>query len=352
MIAEDLEANPLLVKAVELAPDVEAEQAGEVADLLRRAPPILRGESVEGQAFDPRLAGGAQHRAGGLGAGAVAGGARQAPRLRPAAVAVHDDGDVARGTERAVRPGAGRLGGHFCRISLSLAARTWSISAIVVVGQLLDLGVEPLVLVLADLVLLLVGLERVHAVAADVADRDPRLFGILVGELGELLAALLGQIGDRQADVLAVDDRIDAEPGIADRLFDRADIRPVPDLDREQARLGHGDGRDLVERHVGAIDLDVDRLDQRGRGAARAQAAEIVLQRLDRAVHPALQVRLVIGRHLISPSFWTIVAVPPPPSTRARLPCSRTLNTTIGMLLSRQSATAVASITFRLSDRT
>ena len=145
-------------------------------------------------------------------------------RLRPAAVAVHDDGDVA-GHGAGAGLGAGRaLAGsarHFCRISFSLAASDVVDLLDRLVGQLLHLGLEPLVLVLADLVLLLVGLERVHAVAADVADRDPRLFGILVGELGQLLAALLGQVRDRQADVLAVDDRIDAEPGDADRLFDR-----------------------------------------------------------------------------------------------------------------------------------
>ena len=44
-----------------------------------------------------------------------------------------------------------------------------------------------------------------------------------------------------------------------------------------------------------AIDLDLDRIEQGGRGAAGAQAAEIVLQRLDRAVHPALEVGLVVS---------------------------------------------------------
>ena len=97
--------------------------------------------------------------------------------------------------------------------------------------------------------------------------------------------------------VCAVGDRVEAEPGRADRLFDRADVRLVPHLHRQHARLGRRDGRDLVERHVRAVDLDRHRIEQRGRGAAGAQAAEIVLQRLDRAVHAALEIGLVIGGH-------------------------------------------------------
>src|SRR5690606_4032095 len=57
------------------------------------------------------------------------------------------------------------------------------------IGELLHLGLRALALVLAHLTLLLVGLEIVHAVAADVAGGDARLLGILTGEFGQLLAA-------------------------------------------------------------------------------------------------------------------------------------------------------------------
>ena len=235
---------------------------------------------------------------------------------------------------------------------MSLAARTCVDLGDRLVGQLLDLGVEALVLVLADLVLLLVGLE------SSMPSRRT------------LRTAILAFSAYWWASLASSLRRSSVRSGIGRRMFWPSMIglmpRPalriafstaptfdaVPDLHRQHPRLGHRDGRDLVERHVGAVDLDMDRIEQGGRGAAGAQAAEIVLQRLDRAVHAALQVGLVIGRHAHPPSFCTIVAVPSPPSTRARLPCSRTLNTTIGMLLSRQSATAVASITFRLSART
>src|SRR3546814_2746201 len=57
------------------------------------------------------------------------------------------------------------------------------------VGQLLDLGFVALALILADFLLIFVGFQIVHAVAADVADGDARLFGILAGELRQILAS-------------------------------------------------------------------------------------------------------------------------------------------------------------------
>jgi hypothetical protein len=80
------------------------------------------------------------------------------------------------------------------------------------VGQLLHLGLGALALVLRDFLLVLVGLQRFHAVAAHVADRDLGLFGILAGQLGQFLAAFLGQVGDRQAHVVAVVDRVEPRP--------------------------------------------------------------------------------------------------------------------------------------------
>src|SRR3546814_2377958 len=91
------------------------------------------------------------------------------------------------------------------------------------IGQLLHFGLGALALVLADFLLVLVLLQRVHAVAADVADGDARLFGILAGELGQFLAAFLRHVGDRQAPHLAVADRVEPEPRRADPLVDRSE---------------------------------------------------------------------------------------------------------------------------------
>ena len=49
---------------------------------------------------------------------------------------------------------------------------------------------------------------------------------------------------------------------------------------------------------MAAVDLDRHRIEQRRIGAAGAQPRKVVLQRFDRAVHAALQVGLVIFRHL------------------------------------------------------
>ena len=120
-------------------------------------------------------------------------------------------GTLAAARASPVAPSGAGAAAHLPRISFSLVAGSVVDFLDRVVGQLLHFMLEALAFVLADFVLLLVLLELVHPVAADVADGDPRLFGILAAQLGELLAALLGQLGDRQADHLAVDDRVDSE---------------------------------------------------------------------------------------------------------------------------------------------
>ena len=72
-----------------------------------------------------------------------------------------------------------------------------------------------------------------------------RLFGIFVRDLHHLLAALLVHLRDAQADHLTLGLRIEAEIGFPDRLLDGSDHAAVPDLDAEQARLRHVDGRHL-----------------------------------------------------------------------------------------------------------
>ena len=229
------------------------------------------------QDLDAVVGGSLQRPAHRFGAGAMTGDARQAALLRPAAVAVHDDRDVAR--DAPLPPAAspagallgGGCGGHLPRISFSLVVARLVDLLDRVVGQLLHFVLEALALVLADLVLLLVGLEVIHPVAADVADRDPRLLGILADELGQLLAALLGQLGDRQADHLAVGDRVEPETGRADRLLDR------PTLERSHTCTDsmRGSGADTVATWFSgmlrAVNLDLDRIEQRGRRAPGAQ---------------------------------------------------------------------------------
>ena len=128
----------------------------------------------------------------------------------------------------------------------------------------------------ADGLLLQQLLQHVDAVAADVAHRDAGVLGVFVRDLDHLLAALLVELGDADAQHLPsiVGDR----PRLASRIaLSTALTMPlVPDRDGERARLGHADRGDLSERLALAIGLDLDRLEQRGAGAAGAQAAEFV----------------------------------------------------------------------------
>ena len=73
-----------------------------------------------------------------------------------------------------------------------------------VVGQLLQVLFGDLQVILGDLAGLLLLLEGLHRIAADVADGDLAGLGILVDLLDELLTALLRELREVQADGLAV----------------------------------------------------------------------------------------------------------------------------------------------------
>ena len=83
-----------------------------------------------------------------------------------------------------------------------------------------------------------------------MANRDAGVLGIFVRDLHQFLAAILVQFRNAQANDLALGRRRQAEIGIDDRLLHRMHQRFVPDLDADQARLRHADGRDLNQRHV------------------------------------------------------------------------------------------------------
>ena len=89
-------------------------------------------------------------------------------------------------------------------ISASLCFRSSSILCDVLVGELLDALLGAALLVVADVAVVDELLQVVHHVAADVAHGDAALLGQVADDLDELLAPLLGQLRDRQADDLAV----------------------------------------------------------------------------------------------------------------------------------------------------
>src|SRR6478735_6160134 len=141
----------------------------------------------------------------------------------------------------------------------------------VVVRELLDALLGPVLLVAAGVTLVDQLLEVVDRVAAHVAHGDLPLLRHVAHDLDELLAPLLGQLRDRQPDQLAVVRGREAEIGLLDRPLDRRDRVRVEGLDRQQARLRRADRRELLERCLLAVVVDLDAVERGRRGAAGAE---------------------------------------------------------------------------------
>src|SRR5581483_7423106 len=94
--ADHAHANAVAVERGEVAADEEAEQPEDEIDLRRRTRPVLGGKAEQRQVADAEVERGAHRPAHRLDAAAMALAPRQAARRRPAAVAVHDDRNVAR----------------------------------------------------------------------------------------------------------------------------------------------------------------------------------------------------------------------------------------------------------------
>src|SRR5215831_16969378 len=79
------------------------------------------------------------------------------------------------------------------------------------VGQVLHLGRKRMVLVLAHLVILLSLLQMFHAVAADIAHGDASLLGVFMRDFGDLVTALLVELGNGKAQELSFDHGIESK---------------------------------------------------------------------------------------------------------------------------------------------
>ncbi len=187
-----------------------------------------------------------------------------------------------------------------------------SIEPDVLVGELLHLSLPAPLLVVPDLPVLDQVLEVLQDVAADISDRDLPVLAVAPDELDELLAALLGELGDRESDDLAVVRGREAEVGLHHRLLDRLDLGRVEGLHGEHARLGRADRRHVLERRRGPVVVDRDPIEKRGGGPAGAHAVELGARHLDRLVHPPLRVlqELLDARHQLSLSLMVEMIVP------------------------------------------
>ena len=95
-VADDPDPDVVGVEIREVVADEELDQAEQVRDLLRRPAPVLGGEAVDREVADTELTGGAHGAADRLDAAAMTLDPRQSPPGGPAAVPVHDDGDMGR----------------------------------------------------------------------------------------------------------------------------------------------------------------------------------------------------------------------------------------------------------------
>ena len=94
--ADHLEADVVAQQRRQLEPQVALEQHHQRAHFRRRPLPVLDRKRVEREHLEPEARGGLDDVADGVDAGAMAFDARQVALPGPAAVAVHDDGDVPR----------------------------------------------------------------------------------------------------------------------------------------------------------------------------------------------------------------------------------------------------------------
>src|SRR5437588_11222353 len=156
----------------------------------------------------------------------------------------------------------------------------------VAVGQLLELRLEPLLVIRGDARALRLRPQLVRRVAAERAELDPPFLHLLVELLHEVLPPLLGERRDRQTDEGAVVARRKPEVAPDDRLLDRLDEALVPGLDDDEPRLRRADRCERDERGRRAVRLDLEALDERRRRAPGADGLSLVLERVDGLPHP------------------------------------------------------------------
>src|SRR3954463_5851654 len=158
------------------------------------------------------------------------------------------------------------------------------------VGELLERLFRAMLVGPADVAVLLELAEVVHDVAADIAHRHASVLGDPAYDAHQVLAPLLGQLRDRQADHVAVVTRRQPEVVLHDRLLDRLDRALVVGRPREHPRLGRRDVRQLLQRRLRAVVVDAYAVEQRRRRATGAHGPELRLRGVDRLGHPALRV--------------------------------------------------------------
>src|SRR5215469_4411591 len=183
-----------------------------------------------------------------------------------------------------------------------------------------------------------------------IADADPELLRDLTHVLHQLLAALFGQLRNRDADELSIAHRVEAQVGGLYRLLDIMERRLVVGSDYQQPHLGRGQPSQLAERGLGPVVIDRQVLDECGGGAPGAHPRKLMLESLDGFFH-------FLASHLNDfaghdATLSTRVPMVSPITALLILPGLRKLKTMMGSWLSMHIEMAVESITFRFFCKT
>src|SRR5258708_11228368 len=128
----------------------------------------------------------------------------------------------------------------------------------------------------------------IERIAPAIAHGDARLLSALVDLLDELFAAILGQLRQNQANHLTVIGRVDAQVGLLDRFFNRTKHAPTPRLTEDHACIGGTDVGAAVNRRRLAVVVDLNAVEQSGRGSTGANGLQVAAEELDRRGHLVL----------------------------------------------------------------
>src|SRR5713101_5794022 len=207
-----------------------------------------------------------------------------------------------------------------------------------VVMQLLHVLLGVLLVVLGDVLGLLDPGDRL---GAGTPHAHAPFLGELVHDLHQLLAALLRERRQGNADEVAVVGGREPEIGGQDRFLHGLEEALIPGLDGQELGLRGGDARHLVEGHLVAVGLDAHEVEQRRGGLPRADGSELALHRLHRLVHCLLRLLEVLRER----GHRKIVPTRSLASTLAVAPGLFMLITIMSMQFSLLSPNAFASIT-------
>src|SRR5207248_7178988 len=172
----------------------------------------------------------------------------------------------------------------------------------VFVGEFVELTLGALEIVGRDVARLLQAVELVAGGAPQVAYGDAAFLGLVLHDLHKLLTPLLGELRERQADDLAVVGGVDTEVGVLDGLLDGLHRVLVVGLDDEKSSLGHVEARQLLQRHLGAVIVDLQLLDKRRRRSPGAHAGELRLRVPDGLCHLVRDLDQNVVDHRAPPS--------------------------------------------------